>query len=102
MSRSAYSTITSFLPLHRMIPISVTVGAAVLPQHAAAQIKPVDVGLLRGRRMGPMERLIAYGSQPDSGVDVVRVGLEDTPYLLDPAGRVMPATTLPWSSGRGC
>ncbi|MDJ0821022.1 MAG: 3-keto-5-aminohexanoate cleavage protein [Paracoccaceae bacterium] len=76
----------------RPLKVSVSVGAAVLPQHAAAHIRPLDVGAMAGKLMGPMERLAAYASQPDSGVDILRVGIEDTPYMLDPDGRLMPAT----------
>ena len=76
------------------LKVSVICGAAVLPQHAAKHIRPLDVGPLAGLPLGPMERLVAYACQPDSGVDGVRVGLEDSPYMLDGSGRVMPTTNL--------
>jgi len=47
-----------------------------------------------GAEAGPMERLLAFASQPDSAVDIVRVGMEDTPYILDPSGVLLPATNL--------
>ncbi|MEO1110212.1 MAG: 3-keto-5-aminohexanoate cleavage protein [Pseudomonadota bacterium] len=76
----------------RPLKISISVGAAVLPHHARDHICPVDVGPLRGTMMGPMERLAIYAAQPGSGVDILRVGMEDTPFILDPTGRVLPAT----------
>jgi len=81
----------------RRIPplkVSVACGAAVLPQHAAQHVRPIDVGPLAGTNAGPVERLIAYACQPDSGIDIVRVGMEDTPYFLDPSGVLLPATNL--------
>jgi hypothetical protein len=78
----------------RPLKVSVTCGAAVLPQHAARHVRPIDVGLRAGVESGPLERMLAYACQPDSKVDIVRVGLEDTPYILDPAGVLLPATNL--------
>lgn len=74
------------------LAISVSVGAAVLPQHAARHLRPVDVGPLAGTPLGPMDRIAVYASQPDADVDILRVGLEDTPFVLDPSGRPLPAT----------
>lgn len=74
------------------LKVSVAVGAAVLSHHAKAQMRPVDVGPLKGMVMGPMERLAVYAAQADSDVDILRVGLEDTPYLLSPEGVTVPAT----------
>jgi hypothetical protein len=48
-----------------------------------------------------MERLLAFASQPDSAVDIVRVGMEDTPYILDPSGVLLPATNLLLRAGGG-
>ncbi|MEO0566520.1 MAG: 3-keto-5-aminohexanoate cleavage protein [Pseudomonadota bacterium] len=77
-------------PLH----VSVSVGCAVLPQHAKDHVLPVDVGPLRGVVLGPLERLAIYAAQPNAGVDILRVGLEDTPYVLDDTADLMPTTNL--------
>ncbi|MEU7693169.1 hypothetical protein [Microbispora hainanensis] len=68
--------------------VTVTVGAAVMPQHALQHVKELDVGPRRGTRMCALRRLAAYASQPDSQVDVLRVGMEDTPYAVDGRGQV--------------
>ncbi|MFJ5925682.1 hypothetical protein ACIQF6_24040 [Kitasatospora sp. NPDC092948] len=69
--------------------VTVSVGAAVLPEHAAGHVAPLDVGTRRGRAVSALERLAAYAAQPDSGVDVIRFGMEDTPYAVtvDEGGR---------------
>lgn len=63
--------------------VTITVGAAVMPQHAKKNVKPMDVGPRKGVMMCAMRRLAAYAAQPDSQVDILRVGMEDTPYTLD-------------------
>lgn len=68
--------------------VSIVVGAAVLPQHAAREIRPLDVGSDAGTPLDAMRRLVAYAAQPDSDVDVVRVRMEDTPYLSDETGKI--------------
>lgn len=68
--------------------ITITVGAAVMPQHAKRNYKPMDVGPRKGVTMCAMRRLAAYAAQPDSEVDILRVGMEDTPYTLDKNGKV--------------
>jgi hypothetical protein len=89
-ARNIAPEISGMVPLR----VSVTVGAAVLPKYALQNVRRMDVGTFAGQFLGPMERLIHYASQPDSGVDVVRVGMEDAPYLVDLSGRVVPATNL--------
>jgi uncharacterized protein (DUF849 family) len=74
--------------------ISVTVGAAVLPQHAANLTLPMDIGPMSGSVISPTDRIVGYASQRDSGVDVVRVGLEDTPYKIDKCGTIIPTTNV--------
>jgi hypothetical protein len=74
--------------------VSITVGAAVLPQHAAREIRPLDVGPEAGVSVDAMRRLVAYAAQEDSEVDVVRVGMEDTPYLADDSGNVRPTNNV--------
>lgn len=37
-----------------------------------------------GRLLGPLQRIVHYACQPDSRVDIIRSGLEDTPYHYDP------------------
>lgn len=68
--------------------VTVSVGAAVLPQHARAHIKELEFGKRKGQLAGPLERLACYAAQPDSNVDVVRSGMEDTPYLVRPTGEI--------------
>jgi hypothetical protein len=68
--------------------VTITVGAAVLPRHATDHVKEVDVGPCRGERMCALRRLAVYAAQPDSSVDVLRVGMEDTPYEVDADGRL--------------
>lgn len=78
-------------PGARRRQVTITVGAAVIPQHAARHIAPHDVGPGRGRPACALRRLAAWAAQPDSGVDVLRAGLEDTPYLVDDRGLLRPA-----------
>lgn len=68
--------------------VSITVGAAVLPRQAIEHFTQSDVGRYLARRKCPLRRLAIYAAQPDSEVDVLRYGMEDTPYTLDSAGRV--------------
>jgi hypothetical protein len=68
--------------------ISITVGAAVLPRFARDHIRPVDIGPRRGLSMCALRRLVTYAAQPDSEVDVLRVGMEDTPYEVDSDARI--------------
>ncbi|MEV4439205.1 hypothetical protein AB0K09_09310 [Streptomyces sp. NPDC049577] len=66
--------------------VTVTVGAAVLPQQASEHYLPLDVGARRGESACALRRLATYAAQPDSGVDVLRFGMEDTPYAVDERG----------------
>ncbi|MGW7531082.1 hypothetical protein [Amycolatopsis sp. NPDC054798] len=66
--------------------VTITVGAAVLPQQAAEHFLPRDVGPLAGRRACALRRLVSYAAQPDSGVDIIRFGMEDSPYTVGPDG----------------
>ncbi|MDK1494583.1 3-keto-5-aminohexanoate cleavage protein [Sinorhizobium sp. 7-81] len=75
-------------PQKKLRHVSVTVGAAVLPRQAAEHFKQPDVGRYQADRKCALRRLAIYASQPDSEVDVLRYGLEDTPYTLDGQGRV--------------
>jgi hypothetical protein len=74
--------------------VSITVGAAVLPHHASREIRAMDVGPDAGRQLDALRRIVGYAAQPDSEVDVIRVGMEDTPYLPDADGKVMPTTNV--------
>lgn len=69
--------------------VSITVGAAVLPQQAKDHYKPLDIGPHQGERMCALRRLAAYAAQPDSEVDVLRAGMEDTPYEVGADGALM-------------
>jgi hypothetical protein len=80
----------SFPQMH----LTVSVGAAVLPQRALELTLPLDIGPYRGVRVQPLERLAAYACQPDSGVDLLRFGLEDYPFLLDDHEAIASATNL--------
>lgn len=68
--------------------ITITVGAAIIPQQADQHYRPMDVGPRQGVPMCALRRLVHYASQPDSGVDVLRFGMEDTPYGVDEQGDV--------------
>ncbi|WP_334484827.1 3-keto-5-aminohexanoate cleavage protein [Bradyrhizobium algeriense] len=77
---------------HRTITISV--GAAVLPQHAAQHVQELDVGRFRGQKACALRRLAAWAAQPDSGVDILRSGMEDTPYELDLEKGISPTSNV--------
>jgi uncharacterized protein (DUF849 family) len=62
--------------------VSIAVGAAVMPLDASNHFHELDVGPEKGRRVCALRRLAAYAAQPDSEVDVFRVGMEDTPYAV--------------------
>ncbi|MET7830722.1 MULTISPECIES: hypothetical protein [Streptomyces] len=66
--------------------VTITVGAAVLPEQAGQHVAPLDVGALKGQSACALRRLATYAAQPGSGVDVLRFGMEDTPYAVDPLG----------------
>jgi len=68
--------------------VTITVGAAVMPQQAHQHFKELDVGLRRGTQVCALRRLAAYAAQPDSQVDILRVGMEDTPYEVDGQGNL--------------
>ncbi|MEP4038548.1 hypothetical protein [Pseudophaeobacter sp.] len=81
-------------PNEDRIRVSVAVGVAVLPQHSISVTQPMDVGPLKGQTLTPLDRLIAYAMEPDSGVDVLRTGLEDTPYFQDENNTILPTTNV--------
>jgi 3-keto-5-aminohexanoate cleavage enzyme len=74
--------------------VSITVGSAILPHHATHEVRTMDVGPLAGRPMDATQRLIGYAAQDDSEVDIVRVGMEDTPFLLGADGQIRPTTNV--------
>jgi len=67
------------------IDITITVGAAVMPKCMAEHHISSDIGGDQ-RRMQPLERIAIYAAQPDSNVDILRAGMEDSPCLIDPSG----------------
>lgn len=72
----------------RVRSVTISAGAAVLPQHAQAHVKELEFGSRKGQLAGPMERLACYAAQADSEIDVIRSGMEDTPYIVRPDGEV--------------
>ncbi len=67
--------------------VTITVGAAVLPEQAGQHIARLDVGgASSGEPACALRRLASYAAQPGSGVDVLRFGMEDTPYAVDVHG----------------
>ena len=72
----------------RVRSVTISAGAAVLPQHAPAHVKELEFGSRKGQLAGPMERLACYAAQLDSEVDVIRCGMEDSPYIVTPDGEV--------------
>jgi hypothetical protein len=81
-------------PKVRKRRVTITVGAAVLPQQAREYFLPMDVGPSRGQPACALRRLAAYAAQPDSEVDVLRVGMEDTPYAVDEQGLLQLADNI--------
>lgn len=77
--------------------VTISAGAAVLPQHAAQHVRELDVGSSRGEKACALRRLAAWSAQPDSGVDILRSGMEDTPYEMH-----MQKGPLPTSNARLC
>ncbi|MBW4478083.1 MAG: hypothetical protein KME54_14750 [Tolypothrix brevis GSE-NOS-MK-07-07A] len=69
--------------------ISITVGAAVMPNQASENFTELDIGSFRGEKMCALRRLAAYAAQPDSNVDVLRTGMEDTPYEVTADGCIV-------------
>jgi len=78
----------------RLRRVTISAGAAVLPQHAEAHVKKLEFGTRKGRPAGPLERLACYAAQPGSDVDVIRSGMEDTPYIVTPDGDIAVADNL--------
>jgi hypothetical protein len=76
-------------PRVRRRKTTISVGAAILPQQADEHVQDLDVGPRAGTRVCAMRRLAAYAAQPDSDVDILRVGMEDTPYAVDLTKGVM-------------
>lgn len=74
--------------------VSITVGAAILPHHAAREVRVMDVGPDAGRELDAVRRVVGYAAQDDSEVDVVRVGMEDTPFLLGADGKIQPTNNV--------
>lgn len=74
--------------------VSITVGAAILPHHATREVRVMDVGPLAGRPLDAMRRMIGYAAQDGSEVDIVRVGMEDTPFLLGDDGKIRPTNNV--------
>jgi hypothetical protein len=79
----------------KIADITVTAGASVVPQLLKNKeyTFPLDIDR-RGKTIepsqrkvvSPLERIAIYSAQPDSGVDMLRAGIEDTPSLLDVQG----------------
>ena len=75
-------------PSRKLRHVTITVGAAVMPHHASQHFKELDVGSRKGVKLCAVRRLAAYAAQPDSQVDVLRTGMEDTPYEVDQHGEI--------------
>jgi hypothetical protein len=74
--------------------VTVSVGAAVLPQHAGRHFGSFDEGRRPIEQACAVQRLIAYAARPHSDVDIVRVGMEDTPYMMDAQGAIRPTSNV--------
>jgi hypothetical protein len=81
-------------PCVRRRKVTVSVGAAILPQQADEHVQDLDVGPRAGTRVCAMRRLAAYAAQPDSDVDILRVGMEDTPYAVETTEGVVVADNV--------
>lgn len=84
LAKSLEIPVEGNLPVH----ISISVGAAVIPQHHRRHYAPLDVGVDQGRFVGPLQRLVHYACQPDSQVDIIRSGMEDTPFHISDVGEL--------------
>lgn len=72
----------------RVRNITISVGAAVIPQHAERYFTPLDIGPRAGELACALRRLATYAAQPNSEVDVLRSGMEDTPYVMNDDGSI--------------
>jgi hypothetical protein len=70
--------------------VTVSVGAAVLPHHAARHHGSFSEGRRHLGDACAVRRLVAYAAREDSEVDILRVGMEDTPYMVEQDGRIRP------------
>lgn len=74
--------------------VTISAGAAVLPQHAAQHVRKLDVGPYRGEKACALRQLAAWVAQPNSGVDILRSGMEDTPYEVDSEFTIQPTSNI--------
>lgn len=74
--------------------ITIAVGSAVIPQQANEHIRALEFGPRAGELAGPLERIVNYSAQPDSQVDIIRFGMEDTPYLIRRDQVMVPSDNL--------
>lgn len=74
--------------------VTISAGAAVLPQHAAQNVRELDVGPFRGEKACALRRLATWAAQPDSGVDILRSGMEDTPYEMHLERGISPTSNI--------
>lgn len=79
-------------PNNIKLRVSISVGAAVIPQRLAEVCVPMDVGEDSGKVVGPLQRIVGYACQPNAPVDIIRAGLEDTPFRFDPENGMSLAT----------
>jgi hypothetical protein len=77
----------------KRLDITITVGAPVLPQNMKKNSMPLDKDIDPNQPVvGAIERITAYAAQADSGVDVLRSGMEDTPYMRGDNGGLLQTT----------
>ncbi|MBN6777175.1 hypothetical protein JRG19_01245 [Pseudoclavibacter alba] len=73
--------------------VTVVVGAAVIAQHALQRCVPMDVGPDRGKVVSPLKRLVHYACLTVHQVDILRIGMEDTPYRCSDSHDAIELTT---------
>lgn len=79
---------------NRVRRITISVGAAVIPQQVEDHIRPLEFGPHKGKPAGPLERLATYAAYEASRVDILRFGMEDTPYLISSENTMTPSDNL--------
>lgn len=79
---------------NRVRRVTISVGAAVIPQQAEDHVKPLEFGPRKGKLAGPLERLSVYAAHEANRVDILRFGMEDTPYIMSSDLNLMPSDNL--------
>lgn len=74
--------------------VTISVGAAVIPQQAENHVRPIEFGPRKGNLAGPLERLATYAAREADRIDILRFGMEDTPYIMSSDLSMAPSDNL--------